>query len=196
MMLMDKLVDNLIERLSSNQSIIITLDVDAYLFDKLQQIAEAHFSVVEINCIEPALLRKIVHDFPNLYIGAGNVINTQQLEDCHQAGVDFITSPGFLPALAQTAAVYSIHYIPGIATLSEAMHAMDLGCHHVRPFPANLTFCTHLNKCLPLLRLFPAEVEWEDAEHFMNLPSVAGISMINPEVKQLQKLRSESEMVA
>ena len=195
-MLMDKRVDNLIDKLGSNQSIIITLDVDALLMDKLKQIAEAHFSVVEINCIEPALLRKIVIDFPSLCIGAGNIINTQQLEDCHLAGVDFITSPGFLPALAQTAAIYSMHYIPGVATLSEAMHAMDLGCHHVRPFPANLAFCTHLNKCMPLLRLFPAEVEWEEAEHFLSLPSVAGISMINPEIKQLQRLRSESEMGA
>ena len=172
------------------------MDVDAFLFDKLKQLSEAHFSVVEINSIDPALLSKIVQDFPKLHIGAGNIINTQQLQDCHQAGVDFITSPGFLPALAQTAAIYSINYIPGIATLSEAMHAIDLGCHHVRPFPANLAFCTHLNKCLPLLRLFPAEVEREDAEHFLSLPSVAGISMINPEMKQLERLRSESAIEA
>lgn len=179
-MLMDKLLDA--------QSIIITLDVDTLLFEKLKKIADAGFSVVEINCIEPTLLRQVLHDFPMLRIGAGNIITVEQLDICHAAGVHFITSPGFLPALAQTAAVYSILYLPGIATLSEAMHAMALDCHHVRPFPANLAFCTHLNKCLPFLRLFPAEVEWEDAEHFLNLPSVAAISVINPEMKQLHAL--------
>lgn len=187
-MLMDKLI--------GNQSIIITLDVDALLLEKLKQIAEYGFAVVEINCIDKTLLRKLVLDFPMLRIGAGNIINTQQLEDCHQAGVNFITSPGFLPGIVQTAAIYSINYLPGVATLSEAMQAIDLGCHNVRPFPANLAFCSLLNKCLPLLRLFPAEIEWEEAEHFLSLPSVAAVSIINPEVKQLQALRNESEINA
>ncbi|AHE66725.1 bifunctional 4-hydroxy-2-oxoglutarate aldolase/2-dehydro-3-deoxy-phosphogluconate aldolase [Legionella oakridgensis] len=180
----------MIDKLVGNQSIIITLDVDGLLYDKLRHIAEAGFSVVEINSVDPALLTKVLHDFPSLRIGAGNVIDTQQLENCHQAGVDFVTSPGFMPAIAQTANIYSINYLPGVATLSEAMHAMSLGCHHVRPYPANLTFCTLLNKCLPLLRLFPAEIEWEEAEHFFNLPAVAAVSILNPESKQLPALET------
>lgn len=184
------------DKLIGTQSIIITLDVDALLFEKLKQIAAFGFSVVEINCIEQTLLSKALHDFPMLRIGAGNIINTQQLEDCHQAGVHFITSPGFVPAIAQTASIYSINYLPGVATMSEAMHAMELGCHNVRPFPADLAFCAHLNKCLPLLRLFPAEIEWEQIEHFLTLPSVAAISIINPEIKQLEWLRNETAIGA
>ncbi|WP_133127124.1 bifunctional 4-hydroxy-2-oxoglutarate aldolase/2-dehydro-3-deoxy-phosphogluconate aldolase [Legionella nagasakiensis] len=180
----------IIDKLAGNQSIIITLDVDGLLYDKLRHITEAGFSVVEINSVDSALLTTVLHDFPNLRIGAGNIIDTQQLENCHQAGVDFVTSPGFMPAIAQTANVYSINYLPGVATLSEAMHAMSLGCHHVRPYPASLTFCTLLNKCLPLLRLFPAEIEWEEAEHFFNLPAVAAVSILNPESKQLPTLET------
>ena len=187
-MLMDKLMDT--------QSIIITLDVDAHLFDKLKHISDAGFCVVEINSTEQTLLQKILREFPKLRIGSGNIITVKQLEDCHQAGVHFITSPGFLPSIVQTASLYSIHYLPGVATLSEAMHAIELGCQQVRPFPANLAFCTHLNKCLPLLRLFPAEIEWEEAEHFLNLPSVAAVSIINPERKQLHALKNESLLSA
>lgn len=176
------------DKLIGTQSIIITLDVDAFLFDKLKQIRDAGFNMVEINCIESNLLRKVLLDFPTLRIGAGNIILSQQLEDCYKAGVHFVTSPGFIPALVQTAAMYSINYLPGIATLSEAMHAVSIGCHNVRPLPAKLSFCTLLNKYLPLLRLFPAEVEWEEAEHFLNLPSVASVSIINPEMKQLKML--------
>ena len=182
----------LMDKLMGTQSIIITLDVDALLFEKLKHICDAGFSVVEINCIEPTLLKKIVDDFPMLQIGSGNITTVQQLEECHAAGVHFITSPGFLPAIAQTATLYSINYLPGIATFSEAMHAIELGCRNVRPFPAHLAFCTHLNKCLPLLRLYPADIEWEDAEHFLNLPSVAAVSILNPEFKQLQALKSDS----
>jgi len=178
------------EKLTSNQPIIITLDVDAFLFDKLQLITELGYATVEINSVEQSLLTSALHHFPTLRIGAGNIVNTQQLEDCYQAGAHFVTSPGFLPAIAQTAGIYSINYLPGVATLSEAMCAASLGCQQVRPFPANLTFCTLLNKYMPLLRLFPAEVEWDEVEHFLNLPAVAAVSLINPESKQLQALKT------
>jgi len=180
----------MMDKLIGSQSIIITLDVDALLFDRLQQIAQTDFSVIEINCVEQALLSKVLHDFPTLRIGAGNIIDTHQLEICYQAGAHFVTSPGFNPAIAQTANIYSINYLPGVATISEAMQAMSMGCQHVRPYPANLSFCTLLNKCLPLLRLFPAEIELEEAEHFLNLPAVAAVSILNPENKQLRALSS------
>jgi 2-dehydro-3-deoxyphosphogluconate aldolase/(4S)-4-hydroxy-2-oxoglutarate aldolase len=178
------------DKITDNQSIIITLDVDAHLFEKLQKISNAGFSVVEINSVKQSLLNDVLHQFPRLRIGAGNIINTQQLEDCYQAGVHFATSPGFLPAIAQTASVYSMTYLPGVSTLSEAMLALSLGCLNVRPFPANLSFCTLLNKYLPQLRLFPAEIEWDEVEHFLNLPAVAAVSLINPESKQLQALNA------
>lgn len=178
----------MIDKFFDNQFIIITLDVDALLFDRLKHIANAGFSVVEINSSEQAILKKVLHDFPNLRIGAGNIITIQQLEDCYQAGVHFASSPGFVPAIAQTAAVYGMNYLPGIATVSEAMQVMALGYHQARPYPATLAFCASLNKCLPMLRLFPAEVEWEETEHYLSLPAVAAVSIINPEKKQLQSL--------
>lgn len=178
----------MMDKLIGTHSIIITLDVDAFLFDKLKQIAQLGFAVVEINSADATLFQKILRDFPSLRVGAGNVISSQQLEDCQQAGVHFVTSPGFLPTLAQTAAIYSMNYLPSIATISEAMQAMAVDCHNVRIFPANLSLCTALNKALPLLRLFPAEVEWDEVEHFLTLPAVAAVSVINPEIKQLKTL--------
>lgn len=177
-----------IDKFFGNQSVIVTLDVDALLFERLQQVVQANFSVVEINCSEQALLRKILQDFPGLRVGSGNILTTQELEACYQAGVHFVSSPGFLPAIAQTASIYSINYLPGIATISEAMQVMALGYHQARPYPANLTFCASLNKYLPTLRLFPAEIEWDEAEHYLSLPAVAAVSIINPEKKQLHAL--------
>ena len=179
-MMMDKITDN--------QPIIITLDVDKHLSKKLQHITNTGFSVVEINCVDPTVLSSILQEFPKLRIGAGNVLNTQQLEDCYQAGVHFVTSPGFLPAISQTANLYSMTYVPGVATFSEAMQALTFGCSELRPFPAQLSFCTLLNKYLPEIRLFPAELEWDEVEHFLNLPAVAAVSILNPEIKQLQTL--------
>lgn len=180
----------IIEKLLGNQSVIISLDVDNLLFERLKHITDAGFNLVEINSTDPELLSKIIIQCPAIKIGAGGVIDTQQLENCYQAGVHFASSPGFLSAIAQTANVYSMNYLPGVATVSEAMTALSYGFHQVRPFPAELSFCTLLNKCLPNLSLIPAEIEWEHAEHFLNLPSVAAISIHNPDMKQLNALNS------
>lgn len=178
------------DTLLGNQSIIISLDVDNYLMRRLEQACEAGFTLVEVNSTDKNLLSQIISECPNIKIGAAGIINLEQLEQCYQAGVHFASSPGFLPALAQTANVYSMNYLPGIATLSEAMAAMELGYTQVRPFPAQLAFCTVLNKTLPNMNLFPAEIEWEEAEHFLNLPTVAAVSIYNPNKKQLNALAS------
>lgn len=178
----------ILDTLLGNQSIIISLDVDSLLFERLAQIADAGFSLVEINSTDTTLLKQAIAHYPSIKIGAAGITEVQQLENCYHAGVHFASSPGYLSSIAQTATVYSMNYLPGIATISEAMAAMSVGLTHIRPFPADLAFCTMLNKCLPKLKLFPAEIEWEEAEHFLNLPAVAAVGISNPNTKQLEAL--------
>ena len=182
----------IIDKLLSNQSIIVSLDVDGALFERIEQIKEVGFNIIEINSSDSQLLSQIMLKYPSLKIGAGGIINTEQLENCYQAGVHFVSSPGFLPAIAQTAIVYSINYLPGVATVSEAMAAINIGYQQVRPLPAQLAFCEVLNKYLPTLQLFPADIEWDTAELFLNLPSVAAVSISNPDKKQLSALLATS----
>jgi len=178
------------DKLFSNQSVILIFDVDALLFNRLERVVESGFNMVEINSHDPVLLTTILEQFPSLRVGAGNVITSEQLEKCFQAGVHFVTSPGFLQSLAQTASVYSMNYLPSIDSISGAMALMSLGYHQARIYPPSLASCALLNKCLPTLRLFPAEIEWEEAEHYLSLPSVSAISILNPEEKHLQALAS------
>lgn len=178
----------MIGNLLDGQSVIITLDMDNSILDRIHAIAEAGFSLVEVNCTNPDKLHQLIQHYPKLHFGAGNIINTEQLEACYSAGVTFATSPGFSPSIAQTASIYSMNYLPGIATVSEAMQVMALGYSFVRPYPAILSFCTLLNRCLPNLRLVPADIECEEAEHFLNLPAVSAVSIHNPLKKQLQTL--------
>lgn len=178
----------MLDQLLGNQSVIISLDVDHFLFEKLAQITHTGFNLVEINSTDSTVLAQLINTYPNIKIGASGIVTTQQLEDCYQAGVHFASSPGFSPAIAQTANVYSMNYIPGVATISEAMAAMSFGYQHVRPFPATLPFCTLLNRCLQGLNLLPAEIEWDEVEHFLNLPAIAAVSIHNPDLKQLTAL--------
>lgn len=178
------MTDNLLD----NNSIIISLDVDALLLDKLDEISKAGFTMVEINSSDPIILEKAIKDFPNLQIGAGNIVNSQQLENCCKARVRFITSPGFLATLAQTAEIYSVKYIPGISTISEGMQALSIDCHNVKIYPANFELCKILNSTLPLLRIFPTGVAIKDAAKYLNIPAVAALIVTNPEISELKNL--------
>ena len=73
------------------------------------------------------------------------------------------------------------------------MQVLALGCQQARPYPASLAFCVLLNKSLPILRLYPAEIEWDEAEHYLILPSVAAVSILNPESKQLSPFFAETK---
>ncbi|MFZ4077402.1 MAG: bifunctional 4-hydroxy-2-oxoglutarate aldolase/2-dehydro-3-deoxy-phosphogluconate aldolase [Legionellaceae bacterium] len=169
------------------QSMMIALDVDAFLFDKLLSLSDAGFSVVELNGLESSLFTNLSAAFPQLCIGVGSIVSIQQLEEAYLAGAHFATSPGFLPELVQTADIYSMNYIPGVATPSEAMHALSLGCEQVRPYPATFSFCSLLNNLLPSLRLFPADIDPSQAAQFLHLPSVSAVSVLNPEISQLRR---------
>jgi 2-dehydro-3-deoxyphosphogluconate aldolase/(4S)-4-hydroxy-2-oxoglutarate aldolase len=176
--------------LANAPSIIVTLDSDALLFENIKQVADAGFSMIEINRIDSSILERVLERFPRMTIGVGNIVSLQQLDDAYRAGAHFATSPGLLPSLVQTAQVYVFPYLPGVATLSEAMHAFSLGCDAVKPFPATVSFCSLLHKYLPLLRLFPAEVVRDDVERFLKVPTVSSVSLINPEIHQLRTLET------
>jgi 2-dehydro-3-deoxyphosphogluconate aldolase/(4S)-4-hydroxy-2-oxoglutarate aldolase len=174
--------DNLLD----NNSIIISLDVDALLFDKLEEISTTKFTVVEINSSDYSILEQAIANFPNLQIGAGNIVNSQQLENCCKARVRFITSPGFLPTLAQTAEIYSVKYLPGISTISEGMQALAIDCHVLKVYPANYELCKILSNTLPLLRLLPTGVAIKDADKYLDIPAVAAVVINNPEISDLK----------
>jgi 2-dehydro-3-deoxyphosphogluconate aldolase / (4S)-4-hydroxy-2-oxoglutarate aldolase len=177
-----------VRELLGTQSVIITLDIFDNIFDKIDLCKELNFSLIEVNTTDIELFRQLILSYPDMKIGAGMITNADQLEAFYKIGAAFLTSPGFLPNLAQTAAVYKMHYLPGISTISEAMKAAEFNCVNIRPFPADIDLCMQLNKYLPAMNLLPAEIEWRNAKHFLNLPSVTAISIINPKNEQLLEI--------
>lgn len=170
-----------------DQSLIISLDSEQLLHERIQQFLHCGFKTIEIYSTEISFLQEIMQQYPQAYIGASGIIDVQQLENCYQAGIHFVSSPGFLPAIAQTANIYSMNYLPGIATLSEAMAVLNFGFNYARPFPADLSFCSQLARCIPQLNLIPTEIMWEEKEFFLNLPSVKAVSIRNPTTQLLTR---------
>ncbi|WP_367605941.1 bifunctional 4-hydroxy-2-oxoglutarate aldolase/2-dehydro-3-deoxy-phosphogluconate aldolase [Legionella sp. W05-934-2] len=181
--------------LYSNESIIVSLVADDLLESRIEHALQAGFRRIEVQSHDMSRLKAIKEKFGDIILGAGLVITTQQLEDSYLAQVDFVTSPGFLPSLVQTASIYSIDYLPGVATVSEAMQIFALGCKKVRPLPASLSFCQTLSHYLPELKQIPADIDWDIAEQYLAIPSVISVSICNPENEHL-KAMTENQVVS
>ena len=76
---------------------------------------------------------------PELLVGAGTVLTTEQMDKAIAAGADFIVSPGFNPKIVQYSQQRSIVMIPGVNSPSQIEQVMELGLTAVKFFPAEAT---------------------------------------------------------
>ncbi len=81
-------------------------------------------------------LRAMVREVPEAIVGAGTVLNPQQLKEVTDAGAQFIISPGLTEPLLRAALDGSVPLIPGISTVSELMTGLDYGLREFKFFPA------------------------------------------------------------
>jgi len=95
--------------------------------------------VLEITLRTPVALdaiRAVAAALPQACVGAGTVLNAGQLKAVREAGAQFAVSPGLTPALAAAAQGEGIALLPGVATASEAMAALEAGFSFLKFFPA------------------------------------------------------------
>ncbi|MGD7705338.1 bifunctional 4-hydroxy-2-oxoglutarate aldolase/2-dehydro-3-deoxy-phosphogluconate aldolase [Microlunatus sp. Y2014] len=72
----------------------------------------------------------------HILVGAGTVVSAAQVDVAVEAGARYIVSPGFSATVAQRCAEHGIPLLPGVATATEVMMALDAGITTVKFFPA------------------------------------------------------------
>ncbi|MBR2322832.1 MAG: bifunctional 4-hydroxy-2-oxoglutarate aldolase/2-dehydro-3-deoxy-phosphogluconate aldolase [Clostridia bacterium] len=107
----------------------------------MQALCDGNLPVAEITfrtaCAEEAI-RLATKNFPDMYIGAGTVINVDQCKKAIDAGAKFIVSPGLSKEVALYCQEKGVTYYPGCVTPTEIMEAISLGIKVVKFFPANV----------------------------------------------------------
>ncbi|MFE0501328.1 bifunctional 4-hydroxy-2-oxoglutarate aldolase/2-dehydro-3-deoxy-phosphogluconate aldolase [Lysobacter soli] len=78
----------------------------------------------------------LVREMPDMRIGAGTVLEVEQLRRLKDVGAAFAVSPGSTPELLAAAVELEIAYLPGVATGSEVMAALAAGHRLLKVFPA------------------------------------------------------------
>ena len=81
-------------------------------------------------------IRIMSEKYPEMLIGAGTVLTTEQVDRAVQAGAEFIVSPGFDPEIVDYCIAKKIPVFPGCITPSEAAQAVRRGLSVIKFFPA------------------------------------------------------------
>ncbi|MCR5735595.1 MAG: bifunctional 4-hydroxy-2-oxoglutarate aldolase/2-dehydro-3-deoxy-phosphogluconate aldolase [Lachnospiraceae bacterium] len=81
-------------------------------------------------------IKILSENFPDMLVGAGTVLTTEQADRAVKAGAKFIVAPGFDPELVKYCQLKGIPVCPGIQSPTEITGAIKLGLDHVKFFPA------------------------------------------------------------
>ena len=81
-------------------------------------------------------IRKIHEAFPQMLLGAGTVLTTEQVDRAIGAGATFIVSPGLNPKVVKYCVDKGIPVTPGCSNPSDIEQAIELGLDVVKFFPA------------------------------------------------------------
>jgi 2-dehydro-3-deoxyphosphogluconate aldolase/(4S)-4-hydroxy-2-oxoglutarate aldolase len=93
---------------------------------------------LEVTLRTPAALDVIraMKRVPGAVVGAGTVLNPDDLDAALDAGAEFIVSPGLTKKLAKAAIKARAPFLPGTANASDIMLGLDLGLTRFKFFPA------------------------------------------------------------
>ena len=135
--------------------------------------------------------------YPDMNIGAGTVINTQQCEDAISVGAKFIVSPGLSRSVAELCKEKGIPYYPGCVTPTEIMQALDIGITTVKFFPANiyggLAALKALSAPFGQIKFIPTGgVDRENLDEFLAFEKVAAVGGSFFVTESLNKMEGEN----
>jgi len=81
-------------------------------------------------------IRIMSEKFPDMLVGAGTVLTTEQVDRAVDAGAKFIVSPGLNPRIVKYCVEKGVPITPGCANASDIEQALENGLEVVKFFPA------------------------------------------------------------
>ena len=129
-----------IEQLMTIAPVIPVLVIDdlAHAVPIAEALVAGGLPVLEVTLRTAAALDVIraMRQVPGAIVGAGTVLNPDDLDAALAAGAEFIVSPGLTPRLGEAAVASGIPFLPGTANAADIMLGLDLGLTRFKFFPA------------------------------------------------------------
>jgi 2-dehydro-3-deoxyphosphogluconate aldolase / (4S)-4-hydroxy-2-oxoglutarate aldolase len=126
----------------------------------------------------------------DLLVGAGTVIRPEQVDEAVGAGARFIVTPGFSARVVERCLQAGVPVIPGVATATEIIAALEYGLELLKFFPAEAAGGAPALRALqapfPGIRFIPTGgLTAANAAGYLDLRSVAALGgswMVAPEL--------------
>lgn len=93
-------------------------------------------------------IRIMAGEFPEMLVGAGTVLTTEQVDRAVGAGAKFIVSPGLNPKVVSYCLEKNVPILPGTSNPSDVEAAIELGLEVVKFFPAEQAGGIHMIKAM------------------------------------------------
>ena len=185
---------------------VIVLDDPAQALPLGKALLAGGITIAEITLRTSAGLEsiRILSDLPDLHVGAGSVLVAEQVDQVVEAGARFVVSPGLSAAVVRRSHELDVPALPGVATSSELMAAMELGLNEVKFFPAGLLGGPAAIKALTApfttMSFMPSGgVNAANMGDYLALPAVPAVSgswMVDPQLIRSQRWDEISRLSA
>jgi 2-dehydro-3-deoxyphosphogluconate aldolase / (4S)-4-hydroxy-2-oxoglutarate aldolase len=176
----------MIERISAKRIVpVVVLDSAEDAEPLAEALLAGGLDVMEITFRTAAAaesIRRIAARFPEILLGAGTLLEKDQVLRARDSGAVFGLAPGLNPEIVTTAADCGLAFSPGVMTPGEIEQALSLGCKLLKFFPAEAAGGVAMLKALsgPYahtgVRFIPTGgVSSENLASYLKLPVVAAI---------------------
>lgn len=137
---------------------------------------------VEVTLRTPAAVDALraLSGLDGLLVGAGTVLDPEQVDAVVDAGACFVVSPGLSEGVLAACERRGVDAVPGVATATELMRARSLGLRTVKFFPAESSggpgAIAAFSSVFPELRFVPTGgIGADRAADYAALPSVVAV---------------------
>jgi 2-dehydro-3-deoxyphosphogluconate aldolase/(4S)-4-hydroxy-2-oxoglutarate aldolase len=148
--------------------------------------------VIELTLRTPvalAAIERIAAEVPEILLGAGTIVDPGQAKQAASAGAQFLVSPGSTRTLLTAMSDTGLPHLPGVATVSEILTALEAGYTELKFFPAEAAggadYLRSVSAPIPAARFCPTGgITPANAEGYLRLPNVGcvGGSWLTPAV--------------
>lgn len=169
---------------------VVVIDDLAHAVPVARALVAGGLPVIELTLRTPVALdavRAIAAEVPEITLGVGTVCTPQQADAAAKAGAGFLVSPGTTPTLLRALLGTGLPFLPGTATVSEALALLEAGVTEMKFFPAEASggtaYLSSLASPLPAVRFCPTGgITAGSAPGYLALPNVGcvGGSWLTP----------------
>jgi 2-dehydro-3-deoxyphosphogluconate aldolase/(4S)-4-hydroxy-2-oxoglutarate aldolase len=118
---------------------VVTINDPAHAAPVARALLAGGINIIELTLrTERAVeaLMAVAEEVPEIRFGAGSVLTPEQADLAVKSGARFLVSPGASPRLLQHLVGLDVPVLPGVATVSEVLTAVDQGLTDLKFFPA------------------------------------------------------------